>query len=440
MTSPSASLPASQRSTAPLHRHARPPPSPAAQPSSSSSAAAAAAAATAALPLPSHGSSRSLGAVEPVPPSRIRVRDLNHIRSFASEEMLAAPSSLPPPSPSSASRLHHQHHQHHHRYHHSRRKYEISAMPVPDVIEMVAGLLSKITAANDRQHAHVHRHIPPPDAAATAALSPQAASVLAFHGKNVPSISILNYLTRIHKYCPTTYEVFLSLLIYFDRMTDAVNATFRQDTRAAHASPSTIPLNAPHPDPMPVDSTADNDDDDDNDFDEDDEEEEDIIEDDEADDRQRQNDPGEEQSVLDFSQHFVVDSYNIHRLVIAGVTCASKFFSDVFYTNSRYAKVGGLPLLELNHLELQFLLLNDFRLAIAVEELDFYASMLVEYYAREVLKQRAQDQHSAPTAPPPSSSSIPQAGARPGPAAAAAVGDGLYVRPSAVRQLSQRSM
>ena len=38
---------------------------------------------------------------------------------------------------------------------------------------------------------------------------------------------------------------------------------------------------------------------------------------------------------------FVIDSYNIHRLIIAGVTVASKFFSDVFYTNSRYAKVSG---------------------------------------------------------------------------------------------------
>jgi hypothetical protein len=37
--------------------------------------------------------------------------------------------------------------------------------------------------------------------------------------------------------------------------------------------------------------------------------------------------------------YFVVDSFNIHRLIISGVTCASKFFSDVFYTNSRYAKV-----------------------------------------------------------------------------------------------------
>ena len=41
--------------------------------------------------------------------------------------------------------------------------------------------------------------------------------------------------------------------------------------------------------------------------------------------------------------YFVVDSFNIHRLIIAGVTCASKFFSDVFYTNSRYAKVCPPP-------------------------------------------------------------------------------------------------
>jgi len=96
----------------------------------------------------------------------------------------------------------------------------------------------------------------------------------------------------------------------------------------------------------------------------------------------------------DLSHFFVVDSFNIHRLVIAGVTCASKFFSDVFYTNSRYAKVGGLPLIELNHLELQFLLLNDFRLSVPVEELEAYGSMLVEFYAKEVMTQQQQSSHS----------------------------------------------
>lgn len=43
---------------------------------------------------------------------------------------------------------------------------------------------------------------------------------------------------------------------------------------------------------------------------------------------------------------------------------------------------------ELNHLELQFLLLNDFRLSVPVEELEAYGTMLVEFYAREVLAQR----------------------------------------------------
>ena len=53
---------------------------------------------------------------------------------------------------------------------------------------------------------------------------------------------------------------------------------------------------------------------------------------------------------------------------------------DVFYTNSRYAKVGGLPSYELNQLELQFLLLNDFRLVIAPEELQRYADRLLSYW------------------------------------------------------------
>jgi hypothetical protein len=225
-------------------------------------------------------------------------------------------------------------------------------MPVTDIIEMVAGLLTKITTTNDLQHDYVHRHIPPPEG--TASLSPQTTSVLAFHGKNVPSITILSYLSRIHKYCPTTYEVFLSLLVYFDRMTEMVNKGLiqslqrRSDSRQEPvsrpaSSPSTQPTstanrptsqpsvvtpplsarivaqdnNVPSPPPSsatpsippPLSQRTDQDDVD----------------------------------ATNLSHYFVVDSFNIHRLVIAGVTCASKFFSDVFFTNSRYAKVCVSP-------------------------------------------------------------------------------------------------
>ncbi|KAG6843445.1 hypothetical protein H0H87_004490 [Tephrocybe sp. NHM501043] len=70
---------------------------------------------------------------------------------------------------------------------------------------------------------------------------------------------------------------------------------------------------------------------------------------------------------------FVIDSFKLHCLIIASVTITSKFFSNVFYTNLRYAKVSGLPLAELNQLKLQFLLLNDFCLVISSAEIQHYA-------------------------------------------------------------------
>ncbi|KAJ5677252.1 uncharacterized protein N7477_002885 [Penicillium maclennaniae] len=286
---------------------------------------------------PTFRSMQSLGNSEANSPSRIRVQSLSHIQSLASEEFLARSQ-----NPGHGTQPRH---------------FEISSMPVTEIIEMVAGLLTKITTTNDTHHEHVHRHIPPPDGASN--LTPQATSVLAFHGKNVPSITILSYLTRIHKYCPTTYEVFLSLLVYFDRMTELVNRYLDGHTPSSTGMTASDPK-GPNASVSPA-----------------------LY-------------PQAEDESL--SHFFVVDSFNIHRLVIAGVTCASKFFSDVFYTNSRYAKVGGLPLVELNHLELQFLLLNDFRLAIPVEELESYGTMLVEFYAREVVAQ--QQQMAAPRAIP----------------------------------------
>ena len=223
-------------------------------------------------------------------------------------------------------------------------------MKVEHIIEMVAGLLTKITTTNDRQHEHLHRQPPTIDAASH--LTPQTSSVLAFHGKNVPSITILSYLSRINKYCPTSYEVFLSLLVYFDRMTERVNAGPMQSLRDQQAqsvheqsrnssaeslqsermegvtatTPSgTQQVTPPHTGTLEKSA--------------------------------QRGAPGTphsrptqpespsipiEPSTIDpynLSHFFVVDSFNIHRLVIAGVTCASKFFSDIFYTNSRYAKV-----------------------------------------------------------------------------------------------------
>ncbi|KAI0451410.1 cyclin-domain-containing protein [Xylaria acuta] len=265
-------------------------------------------------------------------------------------------------------------------------KYEISGMPIGDIIEMVAALLTKITTTNDLQHDALNRNATHQQTAANhnndgSSMSPLSSSVLAFHGKNVPAITILSYLSRIHKYCPTTYEVFLSLLVYFDRMTERVNnlvmeaeETRRQLQTQRTQQPQATPSDAISTKKQDTEMRDPNGDEADLDLVDDDEEKETI---------------NKTELATSPATYFVVDSFNIHRLIIAGVTCASKFFSDVFYTNSRYAKVGGLPLAELNHLELQFLLLNDFRLCVPVEDLEAYATMLVEFYAREVVAQRS---------------------------------------------------
>jgi PHO85 cyclin-6/7 len=153
-----------------------------------------------------------------------------------------------------------------------------------DLLRLLASLLTQIATTNDAlpsSHAlNGHARSFPPTkpgeqppiwhTLATASRNSLGTptSSMAFHARNIPTISLEAYLLRILKYCPTTNEVFLSLLVYFDRMSKLVGeATGRT---------------------------------------------------------------------------FVIDSYNVHRLVIAGVTVASKFFSDVFYTNSRYAKVSCL--------------------------------------------------------------------------------------------------
>lgn len=336
----------------------------------------------------------------PEPPlqtqTTIRVRDLAHVQSLARADLLTGtgPGILNDPPL-------------------QQMKYEISGMPIGDIIEMVAALLTKITTTNDLQHDALNRnahHLRQAQAQARGedgngegSVSPLSSSVLAFHGKNVPAITILSYLTRIHKYCPTTYEVFLSLLVYFDRMTERVNDMVMKSEEARRlqqAQPAAMGTGSTALRDADRDTVMRDHDDEDSETETDSELADDTDGEDNSESASARRSRGQTASggsaanpnihtAAAQATYFVVDSFNIHRLIIAGVTCASKFFSDVFYTNSRYAKVGGLPLAELNHLELQFLLLNDFRLAVPVEDLEAYATMLVEFYAREVIAQRS---------------------------------------------------
>lgn len=230
--------------------------------------------------------------------------------------------------------------------------------PVAGLLEMLACLLTKIIEANDRLHPNhfdstlalrqrLRRRRTEPVVSQSHGISTTVAqvethsdllddeaesknrylaNVLSFHGTNVPPISLQAYLVRVLKYCPLTNEVFLSLLVYFDRIAKKANHL---------------------------------------------------------------RDGGE--------QLFVMDLYNIHRLIILGITVSSKFFSDIFYKNLRYAKVGGVLLEELNYLEIQFMLLLDFKFMISVEEMQNYGDLLLKFWKREQLAAELKD--SAPGAP-----------------------------------------
>jgi hypothetical protein len=96
-----------------------------------------------------------------------------------------------------------------------------------------------------------------------------------FMARSVPSIDIHGYLARILKYAPCGTECFLAVLVYFDRMAAARIPKFLSKTTL----------------PIPKDSPL------------------------------------------------VINSFNIHRLLIIGVMVAVKFMSDVFYTNVHVSRI-----------------------------------------------------------------------------------------------------
>jgi len=73
---------------------------------------------------------------------------------------------------------------------------------------------------------------------------------------------------------------------------------------------------------------------------------------------------------------FVVSPLNVHRVVLASLVLAAKFWDDRYYTNRRYAEVGGVRLQVMNSLEREFLRLIRWRLTISPEEFQIYQNII----------------------------------------------------------------
>jgi len=78
---------------------------------------------------------------------------------------------------------------------------------------------------------------------------------------------------------------------------------------------------------------------------------------------------------------FTLSSLTCHRFIIASICVSSKGLCDVFCTNQLYAKVGGIPVAELNVLEREFLKAIEWRLTCPREVLQEYYVNLVRTHS-----------------------------------------------------------
>lgn len=79
------------------------------------------------------------------------------------------------------------------------------------------------------------------------------------------------------------------------------------------------------------------------------------------------------------SNNVVLCSLNVHRIVITSLMLAAKFFDDQYFNNAYYAKVGGVPCIEMNSLELEFLFCVNFSLFVPTDIYLKYNAELVNH-------------------------------------------------------------
>lgn len=83
--------------------------------------------------------------------------------------------------------------------------------------------------------------------------------------------------------------------------------------------------------------------------------------------------------IIQSNPNFVVNSLNIHRLLITSVMLAAKFFDDQYFNNAYYAKVGGVPCNEINSLEVEFLFMTNFSLFVGTDTYRQYYTELCNH-------------------------------------------------------------
>lgn len=187
--------------------------------------------------------------------------------------------------------------------------YDIVNCSTSQTLLLVSSLINTILAVNDRL---------------------ACPKITLFHSRAIPNISIEAYLSRILQYAPFQNEVLLIILLYFDRIGGGCKPT----QVLTNTIPKALLRQAsmlPEMDTKPK------------------------LEDDHGASHEKstgpESDPMEEEEPIadeiytsssesPVGSKLIINSFNIHRLLITSILVACKFSSDVFYPNVRYARVS----------------------------------------------------------------------------------------------------
>ncbi len=82
----------------------------------------------------------------------------------------------------------------------------------------------------------------------------------------------------------------------------------------------------------------------------------------------------------DFLKFEFFKKFNFFRILLASVLLSIKYNEDDFYSNTFYAKVGGISLKEINLLEFEFMKLIQFNLFVQEEVYLKYKEYLLNYW------------------------------------------------------------
>ncbi|OII71799.1 cyclin 6 [Cryptosporidium ubiquitum] len=80
--------------------------------------------------------------------------------------------------------------------------------------------------------------------------------------------------------------------------------------------------------------------------------------------------------IIDNNPSYIFDLKSAHRLMLATLVISVKLYDDKLLPNTHYAHVGGVSESELSRLEVDALLLMDFKLKVTLEEFVFFSYSL----------------------------------------------------------------